>query len=168
MWHGVQLKISKKNQVTTAQYVTATQVTNMKFVSLCEQYQEAFGAKDLAAVQELFTEEAVISAPVSGTANVRDFHTYLYSITKKAAVRFPNVIRSRESPPTLSMQFSYTFAIETGQVGVLDGVATFEIDASVKKFKKLTVAYDPLEVRQLMMEAGIAPPATSVPAINAS
>jgi ketosteroid isomerase-like protein len=36
----------------------------MKFISLCEQYKEALGAKDLAAVQELFTEDAVISAPM--------------------------------------------------------------------------------------------------------
>jgi len=62
------------------------------------------------------------------------------------------------------MQFSYTLAIEGGQIVVLDGVANFEIDERAMKFKSLTFVYDPAEVRQLMAEAGIAPPEHPEPA----
>lgn len=114
----------------------------MRILRLCERYQEALSKKDLLAVQELFTEDAIISAPISGTANVRDFHTYLFASTKKTVLRFPNVIRLRAEKAVVSLQFSYTLSIHTGQVTVLDGVATFGIDENTMKFKSLAIVYD--------------------------
>jgi len=137
---------------------------DMTMTSLCEQYQEALGRKDLAFVLGLFTDDAVIRAPVSGAANVKDFHAYIFSNTKRTAMRFPNVIRRRDAPAAITMQFSYTLAIEGGHIVVLDGVANFEIDERAMKIKSLTFVYDPAEVRQLMAEAGIAPPDHPEPA----
>ncbi|HEY0848078.1 MAG TPA: hypothetical protein VGE12_22115, partial [Noviherbaspirillum sp.] len=115
----------------------------MDAIDLCRRYQDALTHKDLATLKLLFTEDALIKAPISGTANVEQFHTYLFANTKKTVARFGNVIRHHEKLNTLTLPFSYTLSIASGEVTVLDGLILFEIEAGAHKIKTLTVQYDP-------------------------
>lgn len=132
----------------------------MNTAELCMKYQDALSRKDLAAIRPLFTPDAVFIAPVSGKANVEQFHTYLFANTKKTAARFPNVLGTRQDPPSITMQFSYTLSVANGDVTVIDGIAVFELDESAGKFRSLEFIYDATEIRRFMEDAGIAPPAT--------
>jgi len=132
----------------------------MNAVELCKKYQDALSNKDLPAIRSLFTPDAVVSAPVSGKANIEQFHTYLFTSTKKTVANFPNVLGARQNPPSITMQFSYTLSVSTGDVAVIDGIVVFGIDESLGKFKSLDVIYDPSEIRRFMQDAGIEPPAT--------
>ena len=129
----------------------------MDVLDLCKQYQDALSRKDLSALERLFTPDAVVKAPISGTANVRQFHTYLFSNTKRNIAKFGNVIRPGGKSSPITLHFSYTLSIESGEVAVLDGVVQFEVDESLQKFKAISFIYDPTELRHLMDEAGIAP-----------
>lgn len=130
----------------------------MDVLELCHRYQNALTNKDLAALDPLFADDAIVKAPISGTASVRQFHDYLFANTKRTIARFGTVIRHQEKQNSVTLPFSYTLSIESGEVTVLDGVTVFEIDAASRKIKTLTVIYDPTELRRLMAEAGIAPP----------
>jgi hypothetical protein len=129
--------------------------------ALCKKYQAALSTKNLLAIQNLFTPDAIVKAPISGTANVEQFHAYLFSNTNRTIARFPNVLSSRDDPPSITMQFSYTLSIANGDVAVLDGIALFDIEPHSGKFKSLTITYDATELRRFMQEAGIVPPPAS-------
>lgn len=130
----------------------------MDVIALCQQYQDALSKKDLFTLERLFAPDAVVKAPISGTVNVRQFHTYLFANTKRNIAKFGNVIRPGGKSTPVTLPFSYTLSIASGEVAVLDGVAQFEIDESLQKFKAMSFIYDPTELRHLMDEAGIAPP----------
>lgn len=133
----------------------------MNVAELCRKYQDALSRKDLPAVRSLFTPDAVVTAPVSGKANVEQFHTYLFSNTRKTVARLPNVLAARQDPPSITMQFSYTLSVANGDVAVIDGIAVFGIDEALGQFRSLDFIYDPTEIRRFMDDAGIEPPATA-------
>lgn len=130
----------------------------MNAVELCEKYRDALSTKDLPAIQSLFTQDAIVTAPISGAVSVEQFHAYLFRNTKKALAKFPNVLSSRYKYPSITLQFSYTLSIASGDAIVIDGAAVFEVDETLGKFKGLTVMYDASDLRRFMAEAGIAPP----------
>lgn len=130
----------------------------MSAIELCQKYQDAMSRKDLPALEELFTPDAVVNAPISGTANVRQFHSYLFANTKKTAARFGNAIRHRDKSNSITLPFSYILSIASGEVAVLNGITRFEFEENLQRFKEITFIYDPGELRHLMNEAGIAPP----------
>ncbi|WP_157691670.1 hypothetical protein [Noviherbaspirillum autotrophicum] len=134
----------------------------MKSAELCEKYQDALSKKDFSAIQTLFTSDAVIKAPISGAVTVECFHAYLFCNTKKTMAKFPNVLKSRYKFASITMQFSYTLFIATGDAIGLDGVVAFEVDESVGKFKRMTVIYDASDLRRFMDNAGVAGPITSL------
>lgn len=119
---------------------------------LSKKYEDALSRSDHAGIQALFTPDATVTAPITGTMSVAKFHEYLFSYTKKAYANLPNVIRVRENPTALTIQFSYTFLTACGKVAVIDGVSTFEFDDALQKFRKLTIVYDDSEMRLMMAE----------------
>lgn len=130
----------------------------MDVISLCRRYQHALTNKDLSALESLFIDGATVTGPISGTAGVRQFHEYLFANTKKSVARFGNVIRHQEKQNAVTLPFSYTLSIATGEVTVLDGITIFEFNAANEKIKSLTVIYDATDLRHLMADASIAPP----------
>lgn len=132
----------------------------MDALELCKTYQQLLSNKDLEGIQGLFTPDAIVKAPISGTGSVERFHSYLFGSIKKTIAKFPNVITRRGKPDTITMQFSYTFMMAGDHLVVLDGIINFEIDEESGKFRKLTVIYDPTELRRLMDEADVPPPDT--------
>lgn len=131
----------------------------MNAAELCKKYQDALSSKDLPAILSLFTPDAVVTAPVSGKGSIEPFHTYVFANTRKTVARLPNVLATQATPPSVTMQFSYTLSINSGDVTVIDGIAVFGIDATIGKFKSLDVIYDPSDIRRFMHDAGIALPA---------
>jgi hypothetical protein len=125
--------------------------------ALCKKYEEALSGNDLPGILALFTPDAIVTAPITGTMDVARFHTFLFSSTKKASANLPNVIRSREKPTALTIQFSYTFLTTCSKVAVIDGVSTFEFDDAQRKFRKLTIVYDDSDMRLMMAEQDKAP-----------
>lgn len=130
----------------------------MSPLELCRKYQDAMSRKDLPALEELFTPDAVMKSPIAGTAGVRQFHSYLFANTKKTLARFGDAFRHRDKGNGITVPFSFTLSIASGEIAVLNGVMRFEIEESLQKFKTATIIYDPSELRHLMDEAGIAPP----------
>lgn len=120
--------------------------------ALYKKYEEALSRNDLPAIQALFTSDAVVTAPITGTLDVVKFHTTLFSYTKKASANLPNVIRRRKNPTALTVQFSYTFLTTCGKVAVIDGAAIFEFDDEQQKFRKLTLVYNDSDMRLMMAE----------------
>jgi len=120
--------------------------------ALCKKYEDALSRNDLPGILALFTPDAIVTAPITGTLDAVKFHTFLFSNTKKASANLPNVIRSRENPTALTVQFSYTFLTTCARVAVIDGVATFEFDDSQQKFRRLTIVYNDSDMSLLMAE----------------
>lgn len=123
---------------------------------LCRQYQDALTRKDLDAVLKLFVREATVQAPLSGTLNVEDFHKRLFSGSSSAIARLKHVFDGLGEPKTTALQFSYTWVFSDGSVVVMDGVSIFELAKDDNsKFKKLTIIYDPTNLRRHLNEAQI-------------
>lgn len=122
------------------------------------QYREALGKKDVQEIEALFVPGAKVTAPISGEKTVNAFHHDLFAITGKAGVTFSNAFPQRSSASTATLQICYTFLTPAGRVGVIDGVAIFELDQKQGKFKSLRVIYNPSEIRQLMAEEQIVAP----------
>ncbi|GAB3542978.1 hypothetical protein GCM10027343_15870 [Noviherbaspirillum agri] len=125
--------------------------------ALCKKYEDALSRNDLPGILALFTPDATVTAPITGTMDVARFHTYLFSYTKKASANLPNVIRRRKNPAALTIQFSYTFLTTCGKVAVIDGVATFEFDKALQTFRKLTIIYNDTDMRLMMAEEDAIP-----------
>jgi hypothetical protein len=125
--------------------------------ALYKKYETALSRNDLPAIEALFTPDATVTAPITGTLSVGKFHTFLFSNTKKASANLPNVIRRRNNPTTLTVQFSYTFLTTCGKVAVIDGAAVFEYDDEQQKFRKLTLVYNDSDMRLMMAEPGNIP-----------
>lgn len=122
------------------------------------QYREALGNKDIQGIEGLFLPGAKVTAPISGEKSVNAFHSDLFAATGKARVTFSNALPQRSSASAATLQICYTFLTPAGRVGVIDGVAIFELDQKHNKFKSLRVIYNPSEIRQLMAEEQIAAP----------
>lgn len=122
------------------------------------QYREALGNKDIQRIEGLFLPGATVTAPISGKKSVNAFHSYLFANTGKTGVTFSNVLPQRSTAAVATLQICYTFLTPAGRVGVIDGVAIFELDQKRDKFKSLRVIYNPSEIRKLMAEEQIAGP----------
>ena len=125
---------------------------------LCRKYQEALNRKDLDAIFELFTLDACIKAPMLGELDVRTFHSRIIDSCGYAVTRLTNVFDGLHHARSIALQFQYTWPFPGGRSVSLEGVSVFEIDDAQKKFKRLTVIYDPTEVRRHMKERVTAVP----------
>lgn len=121
-------------------------------------YQDAFDKKSLLLMSELFTEDASIEAPISGTMQPRPFHSYMFEVTKKTALRFARFRQHATNPRLFTLQFCFTLSVATGDVTVIEGSMSGELDAGLRQFKKLKFDYNPNDVRGFMEKLGIAPP----------
>ena len=123
---------------------------------LCRQYLDAVTSKDLGAVLELFVPEATVQAPISGMLNVKDFHTRLFNSSSAAIARLKHVFEGLGEPEATALQFIYTWVFNDGTVIVMDGVTIFELsEVDKSKFKKLTIIYDPTNLKRHLNEAQI-------------
>ncbi|HEX2531927.1 MAG TPA: nuclear transport factor 2 family protein, partial [Burkholderiaceae bacterium] len=112
--------------------------------------------RDVAGIEELFTSDALINSPISGTTGVKEFHEYLFHISVKLIAKL-NVEHHRRNSNTIALPFNYTFSLPNGGVAILDGVAHFELEPGLQKFRKMTVVYDASDLRQLLDKSGIEP-----------
>lgn len=141
------------------QRVGCIQIRNaMGIEQVIAQYRDALGNKDIQAIEELFVPGATVTAPISGEKSVNAFHSYLFANTGKTGVTFSNALPQRSSASMATLQICYTFLTPAGRVGVIDGIAIFDLDQNLNKFKRLRVIYNPTEIRQLMAEEQIPGP----------
>lgn len=122
----------------------------MDMRQLCAQYQHAVSKKDLAAVEALFLQDAVVSTPIRGVVGVTDFHDFLFRHAKQGVARFPNVFVEKVNPSRISLQFSYTFLSQSAILGGVDGVVVFEYDDSLERFRSLRIEYDAAVIRRFL------------------
>jgi hypothetical protein len=115
---------------------------------LCRKYQEALNRKDLQGIHELFTLDASIKAPLLGTLDVRTFHDRMFESCGYAVARLTNVFDGLHHARSVALQFQYNWTFPRGRSVSLEGMSVFELDDDHKKFKRLTVIYDPTEVRR--------------------
>lgn len=118
-------------------------------------YQEYLGRKDMAGILDLFMPNAVIKAPISGTLGVADFHKRLFSYNKEAIVKLLNVFDGVGKTRSIALQFSYIWVLKNGVTVSFDGISVFEFDDALQKIKKLTVLYDPTELREHLRDSQI-------------
>jgi hypothetical protein len=130
----------------------------MNMRALCARYQQAVSSKDLASVEALFLPGALVATPIRGEVGVRDFHAYMFEHVKQGAARFPNVFREKTNPSRISLQFSYTFLMQSATLGGVDGVAEFEYDDDWQRFRRLRIEYDASGIRRLLEAENISVP----------
>lgn len=128
----------------------------MHSIELCRRYQDALAQKDLSAVIELFTPDATVQAPITGTMGIEAFHTHLFTGSSLAIARLKHVFEGIGTPEKTALQFTYTWVFSDGSVEVMDGVSIFEIaDGDNTKFKSLTIVYDPTNLRRHLNDGQI-------------
>lgn len=122
---------------------------------LCRRYKRALGGQDLEAVLALFTDDAEVRAPITGALPARVFHQRLFARGRGAIARLVNVFDSLGDPTTVALQFSYTWILRNGEVLEIDGITVFDIDLVLQKIARMTVIYDPTELRSRLHEDDI-------------
>lgn len=122
---------------------------------LCRRYQDAINRKDLPGVLSLFVSEAVAKAPISGVLSVKEFHSRIFAHDRHGIARLKNVFDSVGRTKAVALQFDYTYVVRNGQPVAFDCITIFEKDENVKKFKSMTIIYDPTELRRHLKNAEI-------------
>ena len=119
---------------------------------LCRKYQEALNRKDFDSIIDLFTANATVKAPLLGEQDARAFHAHVFESGGYAVTRLTNVFDGLHKARSVALQFLYTWTFPGGRTVSVEGVSIFEIDEERRKFKRLTVIYDPTEIRRNLRE----------------
>lgn len=123
---------------------------------LCRKYQEAINRGDLEQTMALFTEEAIVNAPLTGQSTALKFHEWLLGTTRETITRLRRVFQSLDNSGALAMQLHYTWVLSNGKTLEFDGMMIFEFSEDQMSICKLTIIYDTAPIRTHVSQSALA------------
>lgn len=116
----------------------------MEHLKLCRRYLAAINASSLADILALFdSPNTPVLSPTHGQMPVSAYIPTLFRNNERFIIRIRHVFEALSQGASIALHCHYTCIGNDGQVVEFDSVDIFELNEARKKFKKLTVIYDP-------------------------
>jgi ketosteroid isomerase-like protein len=128
----------------------------MHSLKLCKQYLSFVNNGDLAGVLSLFTPNAVVVSPLSGTMAIEPFHQKLFADVKQSRTSVKNIFATVNDVSSVALHFAHAWLLANGGLFEFEGINVFELSEDGRKFSKLTIIYDSAPLRHRLGEEAVA------------
>jgi hypothetical protein len=105
----------------------------------------------------MFAPDAVITTPLRGASNVRDYHEWLFATVKKSTVKVQNVFQALNGDICIAVHSQYEWLLNNDNVIHFGGMSVFEFTQDRRQIKKMSTFYDTSAVRIALAEANSLP-----------
>ena len=113
-------------------------------MNLCRRYLAAINSASLSDILALFdSPNAPVMSPIHGRLPVSAYIPTLFHNNEQFIIRIRHVFEALSQDASIALHCHYTRIGNDGQIAEFDSVDIFELNESQRKFKKLTVIYDP-------------------------
>ncbi|SNS50838.1 hypothetical protein SAMN06265795_103132 [Noviherbaspirillum humi] len=114
----------------------------MRLYELCRQYQRAIDAKDLSGVLALFTEDALITTPLSGQLPPLEYHRRLFAIARQSISRVLNVYEGTKGNPSLALYLQHTLVLTNGKTIEIRAMNVYDATPGEDRFTSMNILFD--------------------------
>jgi hypothetical protein len=116
-------------------------------------YRLAVKERNLDAVLETFSDDAVIETPLKGVIKPKPYHEWLFAQVKDQVVKVQNLYQALNGDISISIHSQYEWVLNDDEVIKFGVVSLFEFTEDRLKIRKMSNFYDTFKVRSALEKA---------------
>src|SRR4051794_28322617 len=99
----------------------------MHSLKICKQYLSFVDNGDLPGVLSLFTSNAVVVSPMSGTTTIASFHQKFFADVKQSRTNIKNIFATVNDVSSVALHLTHTLLLANGTLLEFEGVNVFNM-----------------------------------------